>query len=82
MAAPLMSAPLDAAVAEAFDLVVLAEGGLFAEQAGRALHRDYGQTAWVGELCLGAGGPRGISLSCALYSLAMTGRLVQISADH
>lgn len=53
---------LDAAVAEAFDLVVLAEGGLFAEQAGRALHRDYGQTAWVGELRLGAGVPRGLAV--------------------
>ena len=36
----------------AHDLVVVAEGGLFGEQAARPLHRDYGQTAWIGEVQL------------------------------
>ncbi|MFN7863876.1 MAG: FAD-dependent monooxygenase, partial [Curvibacter sp.] len=53
---------LDAGVAEAFDLVVLAEGGLFADQVGREWRRDYGQTAWVGELRLGPGVPRGLAV--------------------
>ncbi|MEY4749029.1 MAG: hypothetical protein RIQ60_1243 [Pseudomonadota bacterium] len=30
------------------DLVVIAEGGVFADQARKALSHDYGQTAWVG----------------------------------
>jgi 2-octaprenyl-6-methoxyphenol hydroxylase len=33
---------------EAFDLAVVAEGGVFGEQARKPLHRDYGQVAWVG----------------------------------
>jgi 2-octaprenyl-6-methoxyphenol hydroxylase len=39
---------VDAAIAERFDLAVVAEGGVFAEQARKGLSRDYGQTAWVG----------------------------------
>lgn len=35
-----------------FDLVVVAEGGLFGEQAARPLRRAYGQTAWIGEVQL------------------------------
>lgn len=35
--------------AQGFDLAVLAEGGLFGEQAARPLRRDYAQTAWIGE---------------------------------
>jgi 2-octaprenyl-6-methoxyphenol hydroxylase len=46
---------LDAGIAEAFDLVVLAEGGVFDEQAARALRADYGQTAWVGSAVLEGG---------------------------
>ncbi|MEY2686630.1 MAG: hypothetical protein RL375_828, partial [Pseudomonadota bacterium] len=30
------------------DLVVVAEGGVFADQARKAVSRDYGQTAWIG----------------------------------
>jgi 2-octaprenyl-6-methoxyphenol hydroxylase len=41
---------VDAGVAERFDLVVVAEGGVFAQQPRRALRRDYRQAAWVGEL--------------------------------
>jgi 2-octaprenyl-6-methoxyphenol hydroxylase len=39
---------VDAGIAEAFDLAVVAEGGVFAEQARKAIAHDYGQTAWVG----------------------------------
>ena len=41
---------IDADVAETFDLAVVAEGGVFAEQARKALTHDYHQTAWVGTL--------------------------------
>ena len=49
---------LDSGIAERFDLGVVAEGGVFAQQARKALARDYGQTAWVGTATLdgGAGG--------------------------
>ncbi len=49
---------VDAAVAERFDLVVVAEGGVFAEQARKGLAHDYRQTAWVGTVTL-EGGQRG-----------------------
>jgi 2-octaprenyl-6-methoxyphenol hydroxylase len=39
---------IDAGIAERFDLVVVAEGGVYAEQSRKGLARDYGQTAWVG----------------------------------
>lgn len=35
------------------DLVVIAEGGVFADQARKALAHDYQQTAWVGTVELG-----------------------------
>ena len=41
---------VDAGIAERFDLAVVAEGGVFAEQARKALVADYHQTAWVGTL--------------------------------
>lgn len=43
---------VDADIAEAFDLAVIAEGGVFAEQARKAITRDYGQVAWVGRVTL------------------------------
>lgn len=43
---------VDAGIAERFDLAVVAEGGVFADQARKALSRDYHQTAWVGSLTL------------------------------
>jgi len=43
---------VDAGIAEPFDLAVIAEGGVFAEQARKALVGDYGQTAWVGQVTL------------------------------
>ncbi len=38
--------------ADAFDLAVVAEGGVFAEQARKAVTHDYRQTAWVGTVTL------------------------------
>ncbi len=49
---------VDAGVAEAFDLAVVAEGGVFGSQPSKPLRRDYGQTAWVGTATL-SGGQRG-----------------------
>jgi 2-octaprenyl-6-methoxyphenol hydroxylase len=50
---------IDAGIAERFDLVVVAEGGVFSqlprERLGRLrepLHHDYHQTAWVGTVTL------------------------------
>jgi 2-octaprenyl-6-methoxyphenol hydroxylase len=43
---------VDAGIAEPFDLAVVAEGGVFGEQARKALTRDYAQTAWVGTATL------------------------------
>ena len=53
---------LDAGVAETFDLVVQAEGGLFAEQARKPWRREYAQTAWVGQIRLGADWLRGLAV--------------------
>jgi 2-octaprenyl-6-methoxyphenol hydroxylase len=55
---------IDAGIAERFDLAVVAEGGVFAEQnrtvsvgsaARPALRHDYGQTAWVGQVTFAPG---------------------------
>jgi 2-octaprenyl-6-methoxyphenol hydroxylase len=48
---------VDAGIAERFDLAVVAEGGVFADQARKALTHDYGQTAWVGTMTLEGGRP-------------------------
>ena len=48
---------VDAGVAERFDLAVVAEGGVFADQARKALVHDYQQTAWVGRVQLQGGSP-------------------------
>lgn len=48
---------VDAGIAEPFDIAVVAEGGVFADQARKALARDYGQTAWVGSVTLQGGAP-------------------------
>jgi 2-octaprenyl-6-methoxyphenol hydroxylase len=39
---------VDAGIAERFDLAVVAEGGVFADQLHKPIIRDYQQTAWVG----------------------------------
>jgi len=41
---------VDAGIAERYDLAVVAEGGVFSEQARKALAHDYRQTAWVGQI--------------------------------
>ena len=43
---------VDAGIVERFDLVVVAEGGVFSEQARKAITHDYRQTAWVGTVSL------------------------------
>jgi 2-octaprenyl-6-methoxyphenol hydroxylase len=48
---------VDAGIAECFDLAVVAEGGVFAEQARKAIAHDYRQTAWVGQVTLEGGTP-------------------------
>ena len=57
---------VDAAIAESFDLAVVAEGGVFGAVANNAaaaaseprpLQHDYGQTAWVGTVTLRGGRP-------------------------
>lgn len=49
---------VDAGVAEAFDLAVVAEGGVFGEQKALAdLSSDYRQDAWVGTVTLEGGAP-------------------------
>ncbi len=45
---------LDAGIAEPFDLAVVAEGGVFADQAKKGWTHDYQQTAWVGTVRLEA----------------------------
>ncbi len=51
--------PGEAAGAEPhrYDLAVVAEGGVFADQARKSLSHDYRQTAWVGTLVLEGGVP-------------------------
>jgi len=41
---------VDSGTAEVFDLAVLAEGGVFGQQAHKPIVRDYRQTAWVGQV--------------------------------
>lgn len=46
---------LDAGVVDRFDLAIVAEGGVFADQARKALVHDYRQTAWVGSVSFDPG---------------------------
>ena len=50
------SVEVDAGVVERHDAVVVAEGGVFAQQARKALAHDYRQTAWVGTATLAGAG--------------------------
>lgn len=56
---------VDADIAETFDVVVVAEGGVFADQPKlqwpQGLSRDYEQTAWVGQVRLDASAPDGVA---------------------
>ncbi|MEJ6003341.1 FAD-dependent monooxygenase [Paucibacter soli] len=51
----------DAHLAERFNLAVVAEGGVFAEQARKAVARDYEQNAWVGTVALDPSAPLGVA---------------------
>lgn len=53
---------VDAGVAEPFDLAVAAEGGVFGEQGHKSLVHDYGQSAWIGTVTLGASAPVGVAV--------------------
>ena len=48
---------VDAGIVECFDLAVVAEGGVFADQARKAVTHDYHQTAWVGTVTLAGATP-------------------------
>ncbi|MCB2021786.1 MAG: FAD-dependent monooxygenase [Burkholderiaceae bacterium] len=48
---------VDAGIAERFDLAVVAEGGVFSDQARKAIAHDYKQTAWVGRVTIEGGAP-------------------------
>ena len=48
---------VDAGIAEPYDLAVVAEGGVFADQPRKAVVRDYAQTAWVGQVDIEGGSP-------------------------
>jgi 2-octaprenyl-6-methoxyphenol hydroxylase len=56
---------IDADIAETFDLVVVAEGGVFADQPKltwpQGVSRDYGQVAWVGQVLLDDTGEAGVA---------------------
>jgi 2-octaprenyl-6-methoxyphenol hydroxylase len=52
---------VDAGIAETYDLAVVAEGGVFADQARKAITHDYRQTAWVGRVTLDAASPPGVA---------------------
>lgn len=48
---------VDAGIAERFDLAVVAEGGVFADQVRKSVTHDYQQTAWVGTATLAGATP-------------------------
>ena len=52
---------IDAGICEAFDLAVVAEGGVFSEQARKAVTHDYQQNAWVGTVTLADDSPAGVA---------------------
>ena len=52
----------DGPLVERFDLAVVAEGGVFAEQARKSITSDYRQNAWVGTVRLAAPGLQGLAI--------------------
>jgi 2-octaprenyl-6-methoxyphenol hydroxylase len=56
---------VDADIADTFDLAVVAEGGVFADQPAlnwpQGVSRDYEQTAWVGQVLLDDAGAEGVA---------------------
>jgi 2-octaprenyl-6-methoxyphenol hydroxylase len=51
---------IDTGIVDTFDLVVVAEGGVFAQQPSKPWSISYGQTAWVGEVDI-EGGTRSVA---------------------
>jgi len=68
---------VDAGIAERHDLAVVAEGGVFAEQARKALVRDYAQAAWVGTVTL-----RGATRGVAIERFTRSGPLALLPLPH
>ncbi|MFG6457475.1 FAD-dependent monooxygenase [Roseateles sp. BYS96W] len=52
----------DGPLVERFDLAVVAEGGVFAEQERKRIRSDYHQNAWVGTVRLAAPGLQGLAV--------------------
>jgi len=52
----------EAHLAERFDLAVVAEGGVFAEQDRKSITSNYHQNAWVGTVRLAAPGLQGLAI--------------------
>jgi 2-octaprenyl-6-methoxyphenol hydroxylase len=52
----------DGPLVERFDLTVVAEGGVFAEQDRKRISSDYHQNAWVGTVRLAAPGLQGLAV--------------------
>jgi 2-octaprenyl-6-methoxyphenol hydroxylase len=46
---------VDAGIVDTFDIAIVAEGGVFSEQARKSVRLDYRQTAWVGTVGIEAG---------------------------
>jgi len=53
---------LDCGIVDRFDLAVVAEGGVFAQQDRKRISRDYHQNAWVGTVRLAAPGLQGLAI--------------------
>ncbi|UXH78028.1 FAD-dependent monooxygenase [Roseateles amylovorans] len=53
---------VDAGIAEHFDLAIVAEGGVFADQARKSLSHNYRQNAWVGTVTLAPDSPVGVAV--------------------
>ncbi|WP_084453271.1 FAD-dependent monooxygenase [Roseateles chitosanitabidus] len=52
---------VDAGIVERYDLAVVAEGGVFSDQARKAVTHDYQQNAWVGTVTLSPTSPAGVA---------------------
>ena len=52
---------IDAGIVERYDLAVVAEGGVFSDQARKAMTHDYKQNAWVGTVTLSPTSPAGVA---------------------
>ncbi|HEX7440695.1 MAG TPA: FAD-dependent oxidoreductase [Caldimonas sp.] len=82
---------VDAGIAERFDLAVVAEGGVFAEQnrtlpaeqVRPGLRHDYRQTAWVGQVRFEAGaGPRAPGIAFERFTRHGPAALLPLKDDR